>query len=210
MLSRPAHLIEPTEMRAELKADIHALRDKHKVGGEIKSRKVSPSRLAFYEDLVDLYINHGPDLRFRSIAIDHSRVNLEGRNKNSAELSFYKFYYQMLHHWLGANNSYSIFCDYQTNQHPTRLAELEKVLSNANPLTNFPTVQWVRSKESVITQFCDVLTGLTSARLNNTTQPGSAKYKLLKHLESHIGKIHPTSVTEQKFNLFQINLDGGW
>ncbi len=201
----------PTTMRKELKEKIHVLRDKYKIGGEIKSRKVSPSRLEFYQALIDLFLNEGLDLRYRAIAIDIAKVDLTRFHQNSAELSFYKFYYQMLHHWIGASNTYNIFCDYQTNQHPARLLELKQVLSNANPLTTFKTVQWVRSKESVLTQLSDVLTGLTSARINQTTQKGSAKDTLLNYLESKLGRrIVATGVSEQKFNLFQIALDGGW
>ena len=201
----------PTCKRAEFKALIHQLRDTHEVGGEITSRKVSPSRLKFYEALIDLFMSEGLDLRYRSIVIDRQKVDLQRFHASSAELSFYKFYYQMLHHWIGAANTYHIFCDYQTNQHPARLTELKQVLCNANPLTEFRTVQWVRSKESVLTQFADVLTGLTSAKLNQTIQAGSAKEQLLRYLEAKRGRpIKATSLGEQKFNLFQIALDGGW
>lgn len=201
----------PTEQRGTLKAKLHALRDAHKIGGEIKSRKVSPSRLDFYKELIDIFIEIGPDLRFRAIAIDRENIDLGRFHGGSAELSFYKFYYQMLHHWIRAANSYHIFCDYQTNQHPARLAELKQVLCNANPLSEFRTVQWVRSKESVLTQFADVLTGLTSAKLNGTIQKGSAKEQLLSHLEAKMGRpLSPTGITERKFNLFKITLDGGW
>lgn len=201
----------PTAQRNALKERIHSLRDAHKVGGEIKSRKVSPSRLPFYKDLIDVYIEHGLDLRFRSIAIDRKQLNLARFHHNSAELSFYKFYYQMLHPWIRAANSYHIFCDYQTNQSPDRLSELHQVLRNANPLSDFKTVQWVRSKESVLTQFADVLTGLCSAKLNQTIQAGSAKAQTLSYLESKLGHaIAPTGVNEQKFNLFKIALNGGW
>lgn len=201
----------PSNQRSALKAKLHALRDAHKIGGEIKSRKVSPSRLAFYKELIDLFIDAGLDLRFRAIVIDRHKVDLRRFHKNSAELSFYKFYYQMLHHWIGAANTYHIFCDYQTNQHPARLAELQQVLSNANPLSEFKSVQWVRSRESVLTQLTDVLTGLTSAKLNQTIQAGSAKEQLLNYLEAKRGRpIQATWIGEQKFNLFKISLDGGW
>ena len=201
----------PSEHRLPYKKDIHALRDKHKIGGEIKSRKVSPSKIEFYKELIDFYMAQGLDLRFRAIAIDRRQINLEQYHDRSAELSFYKFYYQMLHHWLGAQNSYQIFCDYQTNQNPACLTDLKKVLSNANPLAAFPTVQWVRSKESLLTQLSDVLTGLVSARMNNTIQEGSAKHDLLHYMESKLShSIAPTGVGEHKFNLFQIKLNGGW
>lgn len=187
------------------------MRDQYRVGGEIKSRKVSPSRLDFYKALIDLFFEQGPDLRYRSIVLDSDRVDLTRHHEGSAELSFYKFYYQLLHHWLNSHNSYQIFCDYQTNQHPNRLAELHRVLDNAWPLADFKTVQWVRSKESVLTQFSDVLTGLCSARFNATPQEGSAKAELLRHFEARLGHpISATGVNEQKFNVFKINLQGGW
>lgn len=200
-----------SSMRDQLKAEIHALRDEHKIGGEIKSRKVSHSKLSFYRALIDLYFNHGLGIRFRAISIDHKLIDLTKHHQSSAELSFYKFYYQLLHHWLLPSADYQVFCDYQTNQNPARLHELKNVLQNANPLTTFSTVQWVRSKESVLTQFSDVLTGLVSARLNDTPQEGSAKAQLRDYLESKIGRrIAPTSVSEKKLNIFAIRPNEQW
>jgi hypothetical protein len=55
------------EDRQDFKDTIHALRDKHKIGGEFKGQKVSPSRLDFYRELVedqkyiyDRYPHKGP------------------------------------------------------------------------------------------------------------------------------------------------------
>lgn len=198
-------------LRDELKAEIHRLRDKHKVGGEIKSRKVSPSRLDFYRELIDLYFNRDSDVRFRAIVIDRNLIDFDGNNQGSAELSFYKFYYQLLHHWLRPKAAYQVFCDYQTNQNPARLHELRQVLESANPLTTFSSVQWVRSKESVLTQLSDVLTGLVSARLNKTPQEGSAKAALLDYLESKLGRpIASTPVSEKKLNIFLIRPNESW
>lgn len=194
------------DLRSELKTRIHELRDQYKIGGEIKSRKVSPSRLSFYTDLVDLFFEFDQQVRFRAIAIDHTLIDLQNFHGGSAELSFYKFYYQLLHHWLLPKADYQVFCDYRTNQQPARLHELEQVLCNANPLTSFSSVQWIRSKESVLTQLSDVLTGLVSARLNQTVQTkSSAKAQLRNHLESKLKRhIAPTPLSEKKFNIFAI------
>lgn len=54
--------------RAEFKTAIHALRDKHRVGGEFKWRKVSPSRVEFYKDLLNWFVDVDDRLRFRCIA----------------------------------------------------------------------------------------------------------------------------------------------
>ncbi len=200
----------PTECRTQFKSSVHRLRDTYNVGGEIKSRKVSPSRLDFYKNLINLYIE-SDKMRFRAIAIEASKVDVKKYHKGSSERSFYIFYYQMLHHWIRAHNTYSIFCDYQTNQNPDQLQNLQAVMTKVHPLSNFQTVQWVRSKESVLTQLTDVLTGLVSARLNKTPKKGSAKEALLLHLENKLDQtICPTSREVQKFNLFKINLNGGW
>ncbi|PHS24956.1 MAG: hypothetical protein COA83_06730 [Methylophaga sp.] len=90
----------PAEDRAQLKKDIHALRDKHHIGGEFKWQKVSPSRIDFYCDLVDLFMARGDRLRFRCIAVAHDKVDLLRFHGDDQELGFYKFYYQMLHHWI--------------------------------------------------------------------------------------------------------------
>ncbi len=55
----------PADLRETVKARIAELRERHGVYGEMKWRKVSPSKLGFYTDLVDLFMSFGLDLRFR-------------------------------------------------------------------------------------------------------------------------------------------------
>lgn len=201
----------PADERARLKSDIHALRDKHRIGGEFKWQKVSPSRIDFYRDLADLFISKGDQLRFRCIAVDHKQVDLLRFHGNDQELGFYKFYYQMLHHWILDCNQYSIFCDFKSNRVGTRLSELSRCLANSNLTSDIVNVQAIRSKESVLIQAVDVLTGVAAARLNNNLKAGSAKWELVTHFEQALGcQIQATYCTEQKFNVFVIDLNGGW
>lgn len=201
----------PSDERDRLKTDIHALRDKHYIGGEFKWQKVSPSRLDFYRDLVDWFVARGDQLRFRCIAIEHEKVDLFQFHNGDQELGFYKFYYQMLHHWILDFNEYSIFCDFKSNRLRTRQNELAKCLSNANLSSEIVNVQAIRSRESVLMQAADVLTGIAAGRLNNNLQAGSAKRGLVTHLEQGLGRqIKPTYRSEQKFNVFVIDLAGGW
>jgi hypothetical protein len=104
-----------SDRRLEYKQAIHALRDAHRVGGEFKWQKISPSRVQFYEALVDWFADQGQDIRFRCICIPHNQLNwsLHGEDR---ELGFYKFYYQMLHHWILDFNRYAVFCDYKSNR----------------------------------------------------------------------------------------------
>ena len=201
----------PADQRDEIKKSIHALRDRHKVGGEFKWQKVSPSKLPFYLDLADLFHDMGDELRFRCIAVEHEKVNLLKFHGDDQELGFYKFYYQMLHHWIFDFNEYSIFCDFKSNRIGTRLPELARCLNYSNLTADINNVQAIRSKESVLIQMTDVLTGLAASKLNNSFKVGGAKWKLVNHFEKVLGKpVEPTYRNENKFNVFLIDLAGGW
>ena len=201
----------PSEERDRLKIDIHSLRNKHRIGGEFKWQKVSPSRLNFYRDLAGWFVAMGDQLRFRCIAVEHEKVNLFQFHDSDQELGFYKFYYQMLHHWILDFNEYAVFCDYKSNRVRSRLPELVRCLSHANLSSEIVNVQAIRSRESVLMQTADVFTGIAAARLNNNLRAGSAKWELVTHLEQALGKkIDATYRSEKKFNVFVIDLAGGW
>ncbi len=192
------------------KSSIHKLRDEYKFGGEFKWSKVSPSKLDFYIELIDWFFDQGNNLRFRCIAVDHEQVDLIQFHQSDQELGFYKFYYQVLHHWIHSFNSYNIYCDHKNNRLRNRLRTLHACLSNSNLTALIGTVQSVRSEESVLIQLSDVLVGLASARMNESLVHGSAKETLALHLEQRLRrKISPTAQAEKKFNVFRINLQGG-
>lgn len=201
-----------TDDRSRFKEEIHELRDEYRVGGEFKWQKVSPARLDFYKRLVDWFCSQGEELRFRCIAVDHKQVNLIRYHESDQELGFYKFYYQMLHHWVMDFNAYSVFCDCKEDRDRQRLHVLRRCLDASNLSSQVVRVQAIRSAESVLIQLADVLIGAAAARLNQTLTPASAKNSLVGHLESCLGRprITHTFKNEQKFNVFVIDLQGGW
>ncbi|MCA1287910.1 DUF3800 domain-containing protein [Salipiger bermudensis] len=200
----------PAEMREEVKAKIKTVRERHGAWGEIKWSKVSPSQLGFYLDLLELFFGYGDNLRFRCIAVDREQVNL-ALHEGDHELGFYKFYYQVLHHWILDFNSYSIFCDTKSNRERDRLHELGRVLDNANLSSSIESVQALPSKQVVLIQMADLLLGAASSRMNGTLREGSAKEHLVLALEQRLGhKLRPTMRSARKFNIFKINLGGGW
>src|ERR1039458_6482892 len=197
------------EDRPSLKAAIHQLRNQHKIGGEFKWQKVSPSRLAFYQDLITLFFSEGDRLRFRCITVNRKKVDLLKYHNNDQELGFYKFYYQLLHHWIEDFNDYAVFCDYKRNRDMRRLQVLQRCLSAANLSAKIESVQAARSEEVVLIQFADVLTGAASARVNKTLNTNSAKLTLVELLEARLGRpIAPTPKNSHKFNIFDIDLGG--
>ena len=201
----------PRNRRNQFKDEIHKLRDQHKIGGEFKWTKISPSKREFYEDLLNWFISKGDSLRFRCIAVDNQQVNLIRFHQNDQELGFYKFYYQMLQHWIHPFNQYKIFCDLKCNRLQNRLHTLHRCLDCTNLSTEIQTVQSIRSRESVLIQLSDVLVGLTASRMNKRLKDGSAKAGIANSLERLLGKkIRSTAMSEKKFNVFKINLSGGW
>lgn len=201
----------PAELRAPLKARIAHLREQHNLHGEMKWRKISPSRQAFYIELIDLFMSFGLELRFRCIAVDRTEMNFALHN-GDAELGFYKFYHQVLHHWILDHNNYTIFCDLKQNRDRSRLPTLQRVLNNANRTSEIKNLQSLPSPQLVPLQLCDVLLGAASARMNAWPNLGTAKTAVLEHLERRLNRaqLGPTTKHEEKFNIFRIRLGGGW
>nr|WP_315399311.1 DUF3800 domain-containing protein [uncultured Duganella sp.] len=200
----------PAELREELKGKIYALRQQHLTWGEIKWTKVSASKSDFYIELVNLFMGYGEHVRFRCIAVDREQINL-ALHDNDGELGFYKFYYQLLHHWILDFNQYQIYCDAKCNRDLKRLPVLAKCLSRASLTSSIERVQSLPSSEVVLIQLCDLLLGAASSRVNGTLGKNTAKAALVKHLESALGHaLRPTPKAEEKFNIFKIRLQGGW
>lgn len=201
----------PAELRNEAKIKIAWLRERHNVHGEMKWRKISPSRTEFYSEVVDLFFAYGSDMRFRCIAVDQQKTNLAEFHDGDSELGFYKFYYQLLHHWISDFNKYTIFCDLKSNRSSNRAAELGRVLGNANLSAEILNVQPLPSGQLVLMQLCDILLGAASSRLNFKAPASPAKLAIVERIEARLGKeIAPTWKSEEKFNVFKIDLKGGW
>lgn len=200
----------PAGLRKTLKTEIEALREKHGIGSEFKWHKVQRGKLPFYLDLVDLFGQHGDNLRFRCIAVDKEKFNIKLHN-DDAELGFYKFYYQLLHHWMSESNEYAIFCDQKSNSDPRRLHKLTEVLSNATPSATIAPVQALPSWQVTMIQYCDFLLGAAAARMNNKVKIGTPKAQVIERLELQLKReIGASWQSEKKFNVFCINLRGNW
>lgn len=198
----------PADYRRTLKRDIAELRAEHGVWGEFKWNKVSPSKLAFYQDVVGYFFSR-EELRFRAIVVDSARLDLARFHASDAELGFYKFYYQLLTHWVAPNAAYSVFCDDKVNREPKRLPVLKRVLQNANRSAQIVVLQAVDSHQVAAVQLCDVLIGATQWRANGSPGSSMAKATVVNDIESRTGRrIAPTYQSERKFNIFNISLRG--
>ena len=200
----------PAEYRKNFKEGISAIKKKYKIRGELKWKKLSPAYFDLYKEVIDFFFLAGY-IRFRVILIEASKVNNMEYNKQDAELGFYKFYFQLLHHWIYDFNRYDIFLDLKINRDKSRLKILENVLRNANITSEIKQVQGLPSEESLGIQLADVLTGLVASKMNEGVE-SSAKLGLIQYIEEkYLSKpIAPTGKWVEKFNVFRINLKGGW
>lgn len=197
----------PADRRDDIKGRVHDLRQTHGIWGEAKWTKVGSKSLPFYRDLVDILLTD-PDIRFRAILIDARKLDHARFHQDDAELGFYKFYYQVLQHWIRADATARVFCDAKVNRDLTRLRTLQTVLNRKFRTPCVESIHSVSSKESVLIQLCDVLLGAVQARFNNSISRSTAKAELLAHVEKRIGhRIGPTFQAEQQFNIFKIRLD---
>ncbi|WP_372474671.1 DUF3800 domain-containing protein [Capnocytophaga sp. ARDL2] len=197
------------DMRDHFKDKFKEIKQKYNVQGEVKWNKVSPKFLPMYKEIIDFFFD-SKYLRFRIILVESNKVDLIKFHNSDAELGFYKFYYQMIKPWIFDFNLYDIFLDLKKNRSKNRLKDLEIFLDNSNYFSDVRRVQGLPSNQSLGIQLADLLTGIVTAKFNNKTS-SVAKTELIQYVESHIGKtIQMTPKSEEKLNIFKINLQGGW
>lgn len=200
-----------SKMREKFKSDVKGLQKKHHVFGEFKWKTVTPSKYAFYEELVELFFDYDDNIKFRCIVIDAKQVNMEKYNQSDSELGFYKFYYQLLTYWIENNNQYNIYTDYKINKNNDRLKDLKLILNNKSRCaTTVSLIQAINSKESLLLQLEDVLMGAVAYKYNyGVSGEAKAKNKLIDVIENRLQtSIIDNNRYHKKFNIFKINLRG--
>lgn len=199
----------PTEKRQDVKAHIGSLKNKYGLHGEMKWNHICPKSVEMYKELVNMFFDD-EEIRFRAICIKAAEVNHERFNAGNGELGFYKFYFQLIHHWMLMGNSYQVFVDYKTNGYQHRVQELGAILNNAST-AELTQIQALPSEESVLIQLADVLTGAVASSFNNRKMTSLAKQSIRDLIEHRMGHcIQGTSAGETKFNVFNINLRKDW
>jgi hypothetical protein len=199
------------DRRKDLKMGLASIKAKYKIQGEFKWNKLSPSYYNFYKELIDFFFQ-SDFIRFRVILIDAQKTSQFKFHNSDIELEFYKFYYQLLHHWIFDFNNYNVFVDLKVNRNKGRLNELCKILNNSNLFSDIQQVQGLPSHQSLGIQLADLLTGMVAAKFNKEIT-SKAKLDIIQYVEQTYQKgkeITHTPKWEEKLNVFVINLQGGW
>lgn len=196
----------PTNEAPRLSREVRALKEKHNARGELKWTKVSMSRIEFYIELVNWFIQE-TSVHFRTLVVlqkyllDHSKFN-----ENSHETFYYKMYFSLLNKILSPEHSYNIYLDIKDTQSKEKIKNLSIILCNnvydftSNMIRH---MQNIHSCESDLMQLTDFLLGAVSYKHRNINC-NPAKVAVINRLETLLGYsiLSSTPLKEDKFNIF--------
>lgn len=177
------------------------LKVKHRVKGELKWSNVSGGQYPYYADLVDYFFS--TDLNFRSVIVTKSQID-ESREGFTHNDFYFMMYYQLLHHKINMDYTYNIYFDIKDTVSHKKLAKLKEVLKYNASIRSF---QFIHSYESSLMQLTDLIMGAINYKLRGENKV-TAKNKLIEKIEGHckFPLHHSTPKSENKFNLFHIDL----
>ena len=176
--------------------EIRKIKEQHGLStwSEIKWTGVSPSKEAFYVDLIN-YFARETALSFRAVVIkDKSKLNHAKYNKGSHDLWYYKAYFYLLDAIICYSEEYTIYVDIKDTRGGPKVAKLREVL--CNNIYDFKKevikgIYQVRSHESEILQLTDLIMGAIGYYHNEKymmPMSSSAKNTVVKTLMSHYGR----------------------
>jgi len=158
----------PQRRAATLNARIAELKAEHKLSRffEVKWGKVSPSKLPFYEALVNMFFDK-PLLNFRAWVVPDKSILEHKEFSQTHDEWYYKMYFYMLSTIIQPNRSraYHIYLDIKDTRSRDKLRKLHEVLASANydfQRELIARVQHVHSHDIGLLQLADVLIGAVS------------------------------------------------
>ncbi len=196
----------PVDKRVEISERIREIKGKHGLGRsfEIKWTKVSPSKLAFYMDVIDYFFDDD-DLHFRGLVVPNKNVLDHNQYAQTHDEWYYKMYFTMLKSILEPQSHYRVYIDIKDTLGSEKVRKLQDVLCN-NALDfsrkMIERVQQVHSHESEQLQIADLLIGALSY-LHRGLSESRAKMALIERIKarSHYSLTQNTLLRENKMNL---------
>lgn len=189
-----------------LAAQLRDIKRRHRAAGELKWTKVSPSKLDFYQEVVDWFFDN-ESLHFRSLIVpnknklDHSKFN-----QGSHDDFYYKMYFSMLNRVLSPVEQHEIYLDIKDTRSNLKVRKLRDVLcNNRYDFTRemISCIQHARSHELELMQLADLLLGalVYQHRELNTSY---AKQQIVHRIEGKHGRslLSSSPLSNQKFNIF--------
>jgi hypothetical protein len=171
----------PREKRGEILAGLREIQTRHGITGELKWGKVSQTKLAGYQEIVS-FIAARPDVHFRCIVVDKSKVDHDKFFQNDRQFGFWVFYWHCLKQWMGNGNTYFVSIDFKPESLHSGPHRLREVLENECVKRGWlKSLDCVDSRENLFCQIADVFIGAVGYEQNGLS--GSPpKQQLAAHI----------------------------
>lgn len=196
----------PKDKRLEIGERIREIKQKHGLERdfEIKWTKVSPSKLAFYQDIVDYFFDDD-DLHFRGLVVPDKSVLNHEKHQQDHDDWYYKMYFTMLKTVFDPDSRYYVYIDIKDTLGHEKVEKLQDILcTNAYDFSRrmIADVKRVHSHEVEHLQIADLLIGALSY-LHRELSGNSAKEALIARIRQRSGYrlTLNTMMRELKFNL---------
>lgn len=200
-------IICPVNRSREINVRLREIRSRHGLPPEfeIKWTKVSPSKLAFYLDVIDYFFDDD-DLNFRGViapkqGLDHKRFN------QTHDDWYYKMMFYLIRNVLPAREEAFIYLDKKDTNGQQKIDRLRTVIANAEydfNRSNIRRLQIVESHHVGLLQLADLLIGaINYANRDNSTS--EAKLRMVARIRERSGMslTQTTLLSETKMNIFR-------
>jgi len=172
---------------------------------EVKWAKVSPGKLDFYLDILNLFFRI-PDLRFRGVIAEKKNLNHAAWN-HSHEEWYYIMYYLLLDALIDNRSEFAIYLDIKDDKGQPNRDKLRSYLCRHNHdflQERIIRIQGVQSHEVELVQMVDLFIGTLAFANRKTGEAHPAQDVMVQALKelSHYSLLRSTPRGETKFNLF--------
>jgi hypothetical protein len=196
----------PREKRGDILAGLRAIQQQHGVTSELKWGKVSKAKLPGYQAVVD-FIATRPDVHFRCIVVDKSKVDHDKFFQNDRQFGFWVFYWHCLKQWMGNGNTYFISLDFKPESLHSGPRRLRQVLENECVKRAWlKSLECVDSRENLFCQVADIFIGAVGYE-QNALAGSPAKATLAQHIAAQFNRPDlkgSDAPSKQRFNIWRI------
>jgi len=195
------------ERRREICVRLREIKARHNLPPhfEVKWGKVSPAKVEFYLDWLDLFLDDD-DLHFRAVVIPQKSKLLHDAIGQTHDDWYHKMYFLLLSVLLRPENRHQIYVDIKDTRSAQKMAKLHDVL--CNNVLDFDRriierVQVISSKDSDLIQLADLLIGAVSWA-NRQLAGNEGKERIVARLRERTGLslTRTTLLNADKVNIF--------
>lgn len=205
-------IVCPPKRSREVSVRLREIRAKHQIRAdfELKWTKVSPSKLDFYQDIIDYFFDDD-DLNFRAVVapklgLDHERFG------QTHDDWYYKMMFYLIRNVLPAQDEAFIYLDKKDTNGQEKIDRLRNVIANAEydfNRNNIRRLQIVESHHVGLLQLADLLIGAVNYA-NRADTASTAKLNLVNRIRerSGVSLTQTTLLSETKMNIFKWQAQG--